>query len=68
MTKKLHCTLSCLIAEGLGVGGGVERESNKMHHENYQGFLNSGVGGEGWGGGGVGGVGREEGYFLVIVL
>ena len=67
MTKKLHRTLSCLIAEGLGVGGRVERESNKMHHENYQGFLNSGGWG-GWGGGGVGGVGREEGYFLVIVL
>ena len=57
MTKKLHRTLSCLIAEGLGVGGGVERESNKMHHENYQGFLNSGVGG----GLGLGGLGGRRG-------
>ena len=57
MTKKLHRTLSCLIAEGLGVGGGVERESNKMHHENYQGFLNSG----GAGGVGLGGLGGRRG-------
>ena len=57
MTKKLHRTLSCLIVEGLGVGGEVERESNKMHHENYQGFLNSG----GRGGAGLGELGGRSG-------